>query len=523
MDLKHILSATVACLLLLLDFTNGAGISNSHVPKSTRHLASDAIGYSYKESSGRYSKGSNAIENCSVLINEDLVREIASYQPIADQIIEAVMNGNWKGKAYEALHDLVDKYPIRLSGFQNLEDSIDYMMEKMRAYGYENVRGEEVPVPHWVRGEESADMLEPHQKKLRLLGLGSTVGTPEEGITGDVLVVKSFADLDAKRDQAQGKIVVYNQGWLGSYPATNIYRTNGASHASQYGAVATLIQSVAPFSLDTPHTGAQVYWANVTKIPTACITMEDADFMYRLQEKGEQLRVHVKLLDYNLPVTTSRNVIGEIVGSTIQTEYVGVSGHIDSWDVGQGAMDDGGGVMVSVIALAVLKDLGLRSKRTLQTILWTSEEPGLVGVEGFAAQHLDILANYSVIFESDEGTFKPNGLDFAGSEAAGCIVNEVLKLTASINTTIYTMYPEVSSDITKLQALGVPGLQNNNDDDLYFWYHHTEADTITMMDSEELDLNTALFAVSSFVLADISAKLPRDPPSVARTVVETGC
>ncbi|CAL8097285.1 unnamed protein product [Orchesella dallaii] len=517
MYFKHFLSATVVCLLLVLDFTYGAGISNSNVHKSSRHLASEAIGFSFKESMDRYSKASRDIENCPTLISAELRNEIAGYQTIADQIIDAIMNGAWKGKTYDALHDLVDLYPIRQSGFKNLEDSIDYMMGKMQEYGLQNVRGEQVLVPHWVRGEESGAMLEPHQKTLKLLGLGTTVGTPEEGITADVLVVKSFEDLDAKKDDAQGKIVVYNQGWLGTYGATNRYRSNGASHASQYGAVATLIQSVAPFSLDTPHTGGQDYWDNVTHIPTACITMEDADFMYRLQEKGHKIRVHLKLLDYNLPLTTSRNVIGEIVGNSIPNEYVGVSGHIDSWDLGQGAMDDAGGVMTSVMALAVLKNLTLTPKRTLQAILWTSEEVGLWGVDDFAKQHLDILPDYSVVFESDGGTFKPNGLDFAGSETAGCIVHEVLKLTELINTTLYTRYPSVSSDITRLQAEGVPGLSNNNDADLYFWYHHTEADTITMMDSEELDLNTALFAVSSYVLSDISVKLPRDPPA-AKTV-----
>lgn len=167
--------------------------------------------------------------------------------------------------------------------------------------------------------------------------------------------------------------------------------------------------------------------------------------------------------------------------------------------------------MISVMAVAALKRLNLQPKRTLQAILWTSEEVGLWGVEDFANQHEDILSNYSVVFESDSGTFLPRGLDFAGSELAGCIVNEVLKLTSKIDTTAYARFASVSSDITKLQAKGVPGLSLNNANDKYFWYHHTEADTITMINSTELDYGAALFAATSFVLADLDEMLPRDP------------
>lgn len=170
-----------------------------------------------------------------------------------------------------------------------------------------------------------------------------------------------------------------------------------------------------------------------------------------------------------------------------------------------------GGVMISVMALAALKKLNLQPYRTLQAILWTSEEVGLWGVEDFVNQHKDILTNYSVVFESDSGTFRPKGLDFAGADEAGCIVKEVLQLTKEIDTTEYAQYPSVSSDITKLIAEGVPGLSLNTANDMYFWYHHTEADTITMMDSEELDLDTALWAVTSYVLSDLEAKLPRNP------------
>jgi len=454
---------------------------------------------------------------CDILNLPDpaIVEEIQAYGPAVTQIIEYIMSGPFKGRTMKELRKFVDKHPVRFSGHQNLEDSIDYMMDRMKAMGHEHVRGEQVEVPHWIRGEEHAEMTQPWHKTLRLLGLGTSVGTPVDGITADVIVVKDFNDLEAKKANVSGKIVVFNQDWV-DYSSGYRYRNDGASAASFHGAVAALIRSVAPFSLDTPHTGGQNYWPNASKhIPAACITIEDADLMERLTERGDSVRVTLKMLDYNLPMTTSRNVIGEIPGREKRDEYVGVSGHIDSWDLGQGVMDDAGGVMISVMALTALKELNLVPRRTLQAILWTSEEPGLWGVEGFAKQHRDILTNYSVVFESDSGTFEPVGLDFGGgNQDAGCIVNEVLKLMDHplLNATVYTKYPTVSSDISVLQELGVPGLSLHNKNDMYFWYHHTEADTITMADSRELDMGTALWAASSYVLASLTDKLPRDPP-----------
>jgi len=349
-------------------------------------------------------------------------------------------------------------------------------------------------------------------KNIPIMGLGTTVGTPEEGITADVIVVRSFDELDSRASEVNGKIVVYNQGWV-NYGHGYEYRNEGASRAANYGAVGALLRSVCPFSLNTVHTGGQNYWGNVTQIPIGAITVEDADTMLQLQTNGERIQVTMKLLDYNLPMTTSRNVIGEIGGTgigAIPEQYVGVSGHIDSWDLGQGVMDDAGGVMISVMAVAVLKDLDLIPKRRLQAILWTSEEPGLWGVEDFVKQHDNILANYSAIFESDGGTFDPEGLDFGGDETAGCVINEILKLTAAtINTTFYQRHCMVSSDITKLQEKGVPGVSNKNKNDMYFWYHHTEADTMTMMDTTELDRSTAMWAVASYVVADLKDQLSR--------------
>jgi len=504
----HIFLKLSLIALLLVGIPQGETKAKGYSSKPNRPPPPE---FKYKDNSEK-----NTIQeelDCPIL-TPALLTEIHGYQQTVNQIFTTALNGSFKGRTYDELAKFVDKFPKRTSGSPMLEDSIDYMLQRMSDIGLQNVRGEQVLVPEWIRGEETATLIAPYQKNIVLLGLGTSVGTPPEGIEGDVLVVESFEELQAQPDAAKGKIVVFNQAWRGSYGETVPFRTGGATAASKVGAIATLIRSIAPFSLDTPHTGGQTYADNVTHIPTACISQEDAELLHRLQMKGEKITIKLKMLDYNLPLTTSRNVVGEIVGSEVANQVVAVTGHIDSWDVGQGAMDDGGGILISVEALALIKALNLHTpRRTLRAILWTSEEVGLWGVADYARQHKAELANWSAVFESDSGTFLPRGLDFAGNPQAGCIVQEILKLCAPFNTSTYARYPTVSSDITVLIAEGVPGLSLNNANDNYFWYHHTEADTISMEDPDELDLGTALWAATSYVLADLSIPLPRNPPT----------
>ena len=213
--------------------------------------------------------------------------------------------------------------------------------------------------------------------------------------------------------------------------------------------------------------------------------------------------------DFQLPPQKSRNAIGEIEGKEKPEEVVVVSGHIDSWDVGQGALDDGGGMFISAQALSLLRFLDLKPRRTLRAILWTAEEFGLIGVQRYVNDHRNELEKFKAVFESDIGTFKPLGLDFAGTVEAGCIVQEVLKLLAPINATKFRKQDDVGSDIYYFLAQNVPGLSLNNANDKYFYYHHTEADTMTVLDSDNLDLCVAVWATASYVLADLSVELPR--------------
>ncbi|OWF45518.1 carboxypeptidase Q-like [Mizuhopecten yessoensis] len=438
---------------------------------------------------------------------EDWIQEIQGYRAIADQIIERSVHGPAANQSYNRLATFVDKFGNRQVGSQNLEDSIDYMLDKLKEDGLKNVHGEEVWVPRWVRGQESAEMLSPRRKDLALLGLGTSVGTPENGIQSEVIVVRSWADLDQHAKQVKGKIVVYNQEWI-SYSVSVDYRSNGAARAAVYGAVATLIRSVTPLSIYSPHTGMQDYADGVKKIPTACITVEDAEMMDRMQQRGEKIVVKLMMGARNLPPVKSRNTVAEVVGSTYPDEVVLVSGHLDSWDVGQGAMDDGGGAFISWQALSLISQLGLQPKRTMRMVMWTGEEIGAVGAEAYFQAHKENIGKFDMVMESDIGTFLPYGIQFTGNEEATKIMKSVLDLLQPINAT--KLKPGADGeDIDMWMSHGVPGSSLYLDTSKYFYYHHTNGDTMTVQNPGEMNLCAAVWAVVAFTVADMEEMLPR--------------
>uniref|UniRef100_A0A8B9P231 Carboxypeptidase Q n=1 Tax=Apteryx owenii TaxID=8824 RepID=A0A8B9P231_APTOW len=365
---------------------------------------------------------------------EDIKKEIAGYSSIAKAIIDLAVHGKAQNRSYERLAVFADTIGPRLSGSKNLDAAIKYMFSALQEDRLENVHLEPVKVPHWERGEEFAVMLEPRNHSIAILGLGSSIATPPEGITAEVLVVTSFDELHRRAQEAKGKIVVYNQPFI-TYSETVQYRSRGAVEAAKVGAVASLIRSVASFSIHSPHTGWQNYQPGVPQIPTACISVEDAEMMSRMSLQGTKVVVYLKMGAKTYPDSSSFNTVAEIVGSKYPEQIVLVSGHLDSWDVGQGAMDDGGGAFISWEALSLVKDLGLRPKRTLRLVLWTGEEQGGIGAEQYYQLHKKNISNFDVVMESDEGTFRPMGLAFTGTDEARDIVKEIMTLLLPINIT----------------------------------------------------------------------------------------
>ncbi len=427
-----------------------------------------------------------------------------TYREVADQLIDAALADSF---AYDRLAELTDTFGPRISGSRNLEDAIDWIIEEMNADGLDNVRGEAVMVPHWVRGEETLMMIEPRVADLRILGLGGTIGTAPEGITGEVLVVNSYDELEARAEEARGKIVLYNVAFT-TYGQTVQYRSTGAIRAAEVGAVASLIRSVGPVSLSTPHTGAMRYSDEVPRIPHAALTMEDAMMMQRMQDRGQRIVVRLNMDDVWLPDAPSRNVMGEIVGSEFPDEIVVLGGHIDSWDVGTGAMDDAGGVVAAWEALRLMKELGLRARRTIRVVGWTNEENGGRGGAGYRDAHRDQLDDHILAMESDAGVFKPRGFGFSGSDAAFEIVREVGRLLDRIESGAITRGGG-GADIGPIMREGVPGMGLSVDGSRYFWYHHTPADTVDKLDPRDMGLCVAAMAVMAYVVADMDERLPR--------------
>jgi carboxypeptidase Q len=362
-------------------------------------------------------------------------------------------------------------------------------------------------VPHWVRGAESAEMLLPRPHRLPMLGLGGSIATPPEGVTAEALVVKSFADLKEHAAEASGKIVVFNAPFV-NYGDTVEYRVHGAVEAARVGAVASLVRSITPFSIQSPHTGAMDYSSTVPKIPNAAITVEDAEMMQRMQDRGQKIVVRLRMSAMNLPDAPSRNVVAEVTGSEKPEEIVIVSGHIDSWDVGQGAMDDGGGAVAAWEALRLMHNLGLRPRRTVRVVLWVNEENGLAGARAYEQRHKNELPRHVLAIESDRGTFQPLGFSFVGSDAGRREVEKLAAPLARIGAN--KIFSEGSeADVGQLERDGVPTLALVDDGRRYFWYHHTEADTLDKLDPGQLAACATAMAVMAWEAANAPVPIPR--------------
>lgn len=431
---------------------------------------------------------------------------IEGYRAPAGRIIGAALTSN---KAYERLSYLTDRIGNRISGSQSLERAISWAISEMTHDGLDNVHPEKVMVPHWVRGEESLEMTNPEPRKLAMLGLGNSIGTPAPGITAEAVVVRNFDQLEALGEQVRGKIVVYNAPFV-SYGETVVYRGSGASRAAKYGAVAALVRSITPVSLQTPHTGALNYDEKQPKIPSAAITIEAAEMLQRLYDRGERPTLRLKMEAKFLPDAESANVIAELKGSEKPEEIILVGGHLDSWDVGQGAHDDGGGCIIAWEAVRLLKELGLRPRRTIRVVLFTNEENGSRGGQGYLAAHRAEVSKHKFVIETDSGAYRPVGLGLAATAPPQVRANlqEIAKLLAGISADRIAASGG-GADIGPLMAEGVLGGSLNVDGTHYFDIHHTHADTLDKVNPQELALCVATLAVMAYTVADLPQELSK--------------
>lgn len=447
----------------------------------------------------------------------------ARFAARAQQLIDASLESD---VAYRLLGELSDHYSLRISGSERLEQAIDWSMQQMRELGLQNVRKEEVQVPVWIRGEESLALSSPMGYPVAMLGLGMSVGTSPEGIEAEVLVVDSFDDLAQRSDQEiAGKIVLFDVPYEG-YGRTVPYRVRGASAASARGAVAALVRSIGPDGQRLPHTGTLRYDDAVKPIPAAAISSEDASMMRRMQDRGDRIVARLQMQARTEPDRISHNVIGEVIGRELPDEIVVIGGHIDSWDVGQGAQDDGAGCMIAVGAAELMLRTGLVPRRTVRVVLWTNEENGLRGAEAYRDRHRDELDRHVAAIESDSGNGPVQGFRFDLRAAAVGAANETEagEVLARARERGLSMLGPLASllaatgadsvfvagsgaDVGPIAALGVPGLGLHHETTQYFEIHHTAADTFDRIDPRTLQENVAAMAVMAWVLAEMEGTL----------------
>lgn len=427
---------------------------------------------------------------------------------------------------YETLGRLCDLHGHRLSGSQRLEDAIDWIADEMRGMGFQNVRKEPVQVPVWIRGDERLTLVEPMELDIPLLGLGMSIGTPPGGLTGEVVVVRDFDELEALSvADVSGRIVLFNAPYQG-YGRTVRYRVQGAIAAAQRGAVAALVRSIGPPGLRTPHTGTMRYRDDVPRIPGAGISTEDADMLARLAADGTRTVVRLEMGARTEPDRLSHNVIAEVVGREKPEEIVVIGGHIDSWDVGTGAQDDGVGSLIAVDAARLMIETGLIPRRTVRVVLWTNEENGLAGGNAYRDTHADALDRHVAAIESDSGNglaqgfrfdWRPAVMGFEDADEGGqayldaraekmAITQSIADLLAS--TGADTVFAAGSgADVGPIAARGVPALGLHHDSSEYFVIHHTHADTFDKIVLEDMQKNVAAMAVMAYVLAEMEPTL----------------
>lgn len=438
-------------------------------------------------------------------------------------ILNAALQHDW---ADRELAFLTDHIGPRLSGSPQAEAAVAQVAETMRALGLE-VTLQPVKVPHWVRGEERGELIDYPQRpagltqKIHLTALGGSSATPAKGLTAPVLVLGSMADIDRRADEIRGRIVLvsvpFNQALADNGRSGIAYGQAGAprfqapAKLAALGAAAALVRSVGGADFRLPHTGASNWEEGKLHIPAAAVTVEDALLIERLAREGE-VRMKLTLTPKTLPDADSHNVIVDLKGSEKPDEVVIVSGHLDSWDLGTGAIDDGAGTVSALAVVELLKELGIQPRRTIRAIAWMNEENGSRGGKAYFEANRDRLAQHVAAIESDSGAGRPLGLLANVSPETMNTLAPLLEILEPIGATAFEhVESAVGADITPLQAAGVPGFEPLLDTHDYFHYHHTAADTLDKVKPDNLRRQVAVMAVLAWYLADLPEPLPRIP------------
>ncbi len=438
------------------------------------------------------------------------------------QIQQAALQSNY---AYKQTAYLSNNIGGRLTGSLQAERAVQYVAEEMRKLGLD-ARLQKLTVPHWVRGEETGELVEFEgmakgtTQKIVLTALGGSIATAPNGLTAEIVVVNNFDELEKLgRKNVEGKIVLFNNkfdremaniGFGGqAYRQATQYRGGGAIAAARLGAIAVLVRSAGGSQNRLAHTGGMRYADDVTKIPAAAVSYEDAETIAYLAKMG-RVRIKLLLTPQTLPDTTSYNVIADLKGSEKPDELVIVSGHLDSWDLGTGALDDACGVAVSMQVPFLLKQLKIKPKRTIRVIAYMNEENGLVGGTTYARAEDANIAKHFAAIESDMGASHPLGFYYTGKPELLPFLQPISKILSEQGAGLSQIQPGgVGADIGPLTQRGVPSFAPWFDARTYFNYHHTAADTLDKVNPKELAEVGSVMAVLAFGLANLEQPLPR--------------
>lgn len=437
------------------------------------------------------------------------------------RIRDAAMSSDW---AWQRLAELTDRIGPRLSGSPQLEAAVAQVADSMRSIGAQ-VRLQPAKVPHWVRGEEQAELVEyPGRpagtlQRLHLTALGGSSATPAGGMTARVIVVRDFDELKARSREVAGNIVVFparfdqrladNGEASTAYGQAVLYRVTGPSAAAELGAVAALVRSVGGADFRLPHTGATDWKENQAAIPAAALTSEDTDLIVRLAAAGP-VKLKLLLTPKTLPDADSNNVIADWRGREKPGEYVIVSGHLDSWDLATGATDDGVGAMAAAAVIEIMRQLDLHPRRTIRFVGWTNEENGSRGAKAYFASVAGVTQTQAAAIESDDGAGRSLGIAAAVTQDSIATLRPVQNALGPIGATVLSRRDgELGADIEPLQGAGVPGFAPLVDSRHYFDYHHTAADTLDKIDPQSLRSQVATMAVLAYYLAELPDALPR--------------
>jgi len=443
------------------------------------------------------------------------------HRPVRERALDMLHEALGTRGAYATLSRLVKAAPKRLSGSQGGADAVEWAQREMKAIGLENVRGEEVTVPRWVRGTtcEVVAVAGGKEFPLAACALGGSVGTPENGIEARVVEVKSFGQLRALKDTPKGRIVFFNRpfdvtlrnSFMGYSRAVN-QRTGGAIQAGKAGALASIVRSVTSMPSNYPHTGAMSYDDAVVKTPHAAISTVAADRLsHLLTQYGDDLRLRIRMNCATLPPVKSANIVGEIKGRTKPDEIVLIGAHLDAWDLAQGAQDDGAGVSHCLEAARLILATGRPPQRTIRVVLFANEENGLAGGRAYARAHAGELEKHILAIESDSGAGPPRDCGVSGGPEVVAALDHVTRLLRRYDL------GEVKSggggaDISPLAPAGVPLMGLHAATHRYFDVHHSAKDTLDRVHPRELSLGAAALAMVAFAVADHNSVPPRVPP-----------